>query len=96
MRSPGRTPRSGQTPELAPVIGRQDLDDLVDDYVSWREACAVVSAAYDNWKCVGREDQRLAFSEYIAALNCEEAAAALYQQAVERLAAMTWLDRGAT
>jgi hypothetical protein len=61
----------------------------VDDYVSWREACAVVSAAYDNWKCAAPEDQRLAFSEYVAALNCEEEAAALYQQAVERLAAMS-------
>jgi len=90
MRRPGRIPPvGGQTPELTPVIGRQHLDDLVDDYVSWREACAVASAAYDNWKCAPHEDQRLAFSEYVAALNCEEQAAAVYQQAVERLAAMT-------
>jgi hypothetical protein len=69
----------------ASPAGRQHLDDLVDDYVSWREACAVVSAAYDNWKRAAREDQQVAFCEYIAALNCEEEAATLYQQAVERL-----------
>jgi hypothetical protein len=73
----------------ATSAGRQHLDDLVDDYVSWREACAVVSAAYDNWKCAARQDQKVAFWEYIAALNCEEEAAALYQQAVERLTALT-------
>jgi hypothetical protein len=56
--------------------------------VSWREACAVVSGTYDNWKHAGREDEKLAFCEYIAALNCEEEAAALYQQSVERLATM--------
>jgi hypothetical protein len=91
MRPPRRTPPSrGLTSGLTPVIGRQHLDDLADDYVSWREACAVVSAAYDNWKCAPPEDQRLAFSEYVAALNCEgEGAAAVYQQAVERLAAVT-------
>jgi hypothetical protein len=90
MRRPGRTPPSrGQTPELMPVIGRQHLDDLVDDYVSWREASAVASVAYDNWKCASCEDQRLAFSEYVTALNSEEEAATLYQRTVERLAAMT-------
>jgi hypothetical protein len=90
MRPPGRTPPShGQPTDLTPVIGRQHLDDLVDDYVSWREACAVASAAYDNWNCASREDQRLAFSEYVTALDREEEAAMLYQRTVERLEAMT-------
>jgi hypothetical protein len=71
------------------VIGRQHIDDLVDDYVRWREACAGVSAAYANWKCAPREDLRLAFFEYVASLDCEQEAATLYQQTVERLAAMT-------
>jgi hypothetical protein len=89
MRPPGRTPPGrGQTLDLTPVIGRQHLDDLVDDYVSWREACAVASAAYDNWNCASREDQRLAFSEFVTALDREEEAAMLYQRTVERLEAM--------
>jgi hypothetical protein len=66
---------------------RQYLDDMVDDYVSWREACAMVSAAYVHWSRAGRDDQKLAFSEYAAALNCEEEAATAYQRAVERVAA---------
>jgi hypothetical protein len=74
--------------EAAGPLARRYLDDLVDDYVSWREACAVVSETYDNWKRARGEHEKLAFSEYIAALNCEEEAAALYQQSVERLAAM--------
>ena len=71
MKAPGRTPNRGQAPELTPAIGRQHLDDLVDDYVSWREAYAAASASYDHWKCAPREDQTLAISEYVAALNCE-------------------------
>ena len=90
MRPPGRTPPSrGQTPGLTLVIGRQHIDDLVDDYVRWREANAGVSAAYANWKCVAREDLRLAFCEYLASLDCEQEAAMRYQRTVERLAAMT-------
>jgi Fe-S-cluster containining protein len=90
MRRPGRIPPSrGQSPGLTPVIGRQQLDDLVDDYVSWREACAVACTAYDDWNCASRDDRRLAFSEYLTALDREEEAARLYQRTVERLAAMT-------
>jgi hypothetical protein len=73
--------------EAAGPLVRQYLDDLVDDYVSWREACAVVWETYDNWNRAPGENEKLAFSEYTAALNCEEEAAALYQQSVERLAA---------
>jgi hypothetical protein len=53
------------------------------------KACAVASAAYDNWNCASRDDQRLAFREYVTALDREEETAALYQRTVERLAAMT-------
>jgi hypothetical protein len=93
MRPPGRTPPSrGRTPELPSVISRQHLDDLVDDYVRWREACARVSAASEKWKCAPRDGQRLAFSEYLVSLDCEQEAAMLYQRTVERLAAMTPAD----
>jgi hypothetical protein len=63
------------------------LDDMVDDYVTWREACGLVVAAYAYWSQAGRQEGRLAFAEYIAALNCEEDAAAAYQRAVQRVAA---------
>jgi hypothetical protein len=67
----------------------QYLDDLVDRYVGWREACTHVSETYDGWRLAAREDRTLAFGEYVAALNGEEEAAAQYQQTVERLAALT-------
>jgi hypothetical protein len=79
--------KSGSVPALRGLDRRQYLDDIVDDYVSWREACGMVSAAYTNWQRAGREDQKLAYSEYVAALNCEEEAAMAYQRAVEQGAA---------
>jgi hypothetical protein len=85
MRRPGGVHRSlGHGPLEA--TSSQSLDDLVDDYVSWREACGVVATAYAHWKSAGRQERKLAFSEYVAALNCEEEAATVYQHAVERLA----------
>jgi hypothetical protein len=67
----------------------QYLDDLVDGYVGWREACALVAETYSSWRFATREDQQLAFGDYMAALNGEEEAAARYQRTVERLAALT-------
>jgi hypothetical protein len=67
----------------------QYLDDLVDGYVGWREACALVAEAYRSWRFAAREDQQLAFGDYMAALNGEEEAAVHYQRTVERLAALT-------
>jgi hypothetical protein len=75
----------GPEPRSVEVTSSRSLDDLVDDYVSWREACGAVSDAYAHWQDAGRQERKLAFSEYVAALNCEEEAAMVYQQAVERL-----------
>jgi hypothetical protein len=88
MRQPSGTERtSGPGPALRGLERRQYLDDMVDDYVSWREACGMVSAAYSSWQRAGRQDQKLAFSEYVAALDREEEAAMAYQHAVEQIAA---------
>jgi hypothetical protein len=87
MRPKGGAERShGRGPVTVEVSSSRSLDDLVDDYVSWREACGVVSDAYTHWQRAGRWERRLAFGEYVAALNCEEEAAMVYQHAVERLA----------
>jgi hypothetical protein len=64
---------------------RQIVDEMMDDYVSWREACAAVAVAYEDWKCSERRDKKLAFSVYVAALDREEQAAASYQRAVARV-----------
>jgi hypothetical protein len=87
MRRPsGAEWRSGRGPGSGEVTSSQSLDDLVDDYVSWRAACGVVSAAYAHWQRAGRQERKLAFSGYVEALNCEEKAATVYQHALERLA----------
>ena len=65
---------------------RRYVDELIDDYVSWREACAAVAASYENWECSERRDKKLAFGVYVAALDREEQAAAAYQRAVVQVA----------
>ena len=65
---------------------RQYVDDMMDDYVSWRDACAAVAVSYEDWKCSDRPDEKLAFSVYVAALDREQQAAAAYQRAVVQVA----------
>jgi hypothetical protein len=65
---------------------RQYVDDMMDDYVSWRDACAAVAVSYENWKCSDRTENKLAFSVYVAALDREEQAATAYQRAVAQVA----------
>jgi hypothetical protein len=59
---------------------------MIDDYVSWHEACAAVAVSYENWRCSDRPDEKLAFSVYVAALDREEQAAAAYGRAVAQVA----------
>jgi hypothetical protein len=76
-----------QTTDFAQRRHSQIVDLLMDDYVSWREACAAVALAYENWRSAERQDRRLAFSVYLAALDREEQAAMTYQRDVEQVAA---------
>ena len=66
---------------------RKYADELIDDYVSWHEACDMVAEAYEGWTCAERHDRPLAFGLYVSALDREERAATAYQAAVARLAA---------
>jgi hypothetical protein len=63
---------------------RQLVDELIDEYVAWREERTAVSGAYDLWRGSPRGERRLAFAAYVAALDREERAAALYRGLVER------------
>lgn len=67
---------------------RRFVDELMDHYVSWREACAAVSAAYEGYERAPRHEQRLAFGAYLAALDREALAAGTYQGAVQRISAL--------
>jgi hypothetical protein len=66
---------------------KRDIDELMDHYVSWREACAAVAASYQTWRTAEREERDLAFTIYSAALDREENAAGAYRVAVLRVAA---------
>ena len=61
------------------------IDQMIERYVSWREECAALDTAYENWSRAGREDRNLAYSAYTAALDREEQAAAIYQSLAERI-----------
>ncbi|HWF24808.1 MAG TPA: hypothetical protein VG275_05145 [Solirubrobacteraceae bacterium] len=82
---------SQTTRELVSPFGRarrrRYVDGLIDDYVTWREACGAVAVTYEGWLAAGREDREIAFNVYSAALDREEDAARAYQVAVAQVAA---------
>jgi len=59
------------------------IDAMMDRYVSWREACAAVEKSYRDWLSARSEDRAAAFTQYSAALDREERAAAEYQRLTE-------------
>jgi hypothetical protein len=59
-------------------IRPQLIDDLMDMYVEWREACVALRTAYERWSSVRVAERRLAFAAYQAALDWEEQASAIY------------------
>jgi hypothetical protein len=75
-----------RSPEFAGGGRREIVDEMIDDYVSWRGACAAVAVSFENWRCSDRPDGKLAFSVYVAALDREQQAAAAYQRAVAQVA----------
>ncbi len=75
-----------QSSAFADERRRQYVDELIDDYVNWREACAAVAVSYEKWRCSDRPDEKLAFTVYVAALDREEQAAIAYQLAVAQVA----------
>ena len=60
------------------------VDRLIDAYVTWREACLLVSDTYDSWASDAGPGT-LAFGRYMAALDREEQAAELYAKLIRRL-----------
>ena len=66
------------------------LDNLVDAYVDWREACARVNDAYRSWASTTGPCGGAAFGEYMAALDEEEWAADVYAGLVRRAEKLPW------
>ncbi len=60
------------------------VDRLMEAYVSWREACLLVSDAYGAWASEMGPGATSAFWWYMAALEQEERAAEVYAGLVRR------------
>jgi hypothetical protein len=60
------------------------VDDLMEDYVSWREACEDVALTYECWRDATREGEAVAFGAYREALAREEEAARIYENTIAR------------
>jgi hypothetical protein len=63
------------------------VDEAIERYVDWREACAAVRHAYEQWVRAPKHERPLSFAAYRAALDQEEAAATLYGAVVNRIPA---------
>jgi hypothetical protein len=62
------------------------VDEAIDAYVDWREACLAVSDAYQRWVQACSADAGFAFGDYRATLDHEERASGVYASLVRRIA----------
>jgi hypothetical protein len=77
------------------MLSRERLvDQLVEAYVGWREACARVDDAYRFWTTDSGASGRVAFGSYVAALDAEERSAEVYARLVRRADALVWGSPG--
>jgi hypothetical protein len=67
-------------------IPRQVIDEVMDVYVEWRDACIALRSAYERWSSVRVAERELPFASYRAALDWEERASAIYADRVEQVA----------
>jgi hypothetical protein len=63
----------GQTDKSVP---KGLVDEAFERYLGWRQACAAVSHAYEQWSRAPADQHQ--FAVYRSALDQEESAAALY------------------
>jgi hypothetical protein len=88
----------GPRPSVAKRLNRQPtpaeeefqavVDEFLDSYVSWRESCEAVSAAYRSWATCEPPQRGLAFESYRAALDREELAAQVHSDRAARARAV--------
>jgi hypothetical protein len=61
------------------------VDEFIDSWVCWREACEDLRSAYDRWDRAHAPQRALAFEGYRTALDREEHAALLHAISTDRL-----------
>ena len=74
-----------QPPAPARAVHERLADEVIETYVSWREASVAVERSYADWYRTSRDDRRLAHAVHVAALDREERAAEAYREAVEHV-----------
>jgi NAD-dependent SIR2 family protein deacetylase len=60
------------------------LEDVMDAYVDWREQSRNVWDAYQRWVRAAPQDERLRFAAYLAELDQEQRASAVYAATIDR------------
>jgi hypothetical protein len=78
-RSPGELTRGRERCCLLVV------DEYLDSWLCWREACEDVRGAYERWRKCSAPQRRLAFANYRAALDREDQAARVFAVRADRL-----------
>lgn len=73
---------------------RADLDEVLAAYSAWKCECAAVRTAYARWARGATRDAWFAFAAYLAALDREEQAAAVYAGLLPRARRRPELDLG--
>jgi hypothetical protein len=66
------------------AVRRRAIDDLMDRYVAWREACYAVDLAYQRWAGATPDQSGSFYSGYVAALDREEQASLTYADHISR------------
>jgi hypothetical protein len=61
------------------------VDRVLDTYVEWREATYAVADTYGRWRVAPKGEEVPRFAAYMAALDQEETAAAVYAQSIDVL-----------
>jgi NAD-dependent SIR2 family protein deacetylase len=60
------------------------LEDVMDAYVDWREQSRSVWDAYQRWMHAAPQDECLRFAAYLAELDQEQRASAVYAATIDR------------
>jgi hypothetical protein len=73
-----------QPPALGRAVRERLVDEVIETYVSWREACVAVERTYADWCRTPRGERWLAHAAHVAELDREECAAHAHRETVER------------
>jgi hypothetical protein len=68
-----------------PHVPHSSLDDFIESYICWREACDAVASAYELWLRAPAHERCVAFAAYQAALEREDRAAHRHRDLQRRL-----------